>query len=235
VIPLGSNNFNQTNNKIYVPYSLLQSYKTATNWIEISDKIMGYQTFELNEILPRYNTTHTFTWYPSKADLISKTNGIVANGTATATSAGEWYCDKPGITVAIEIDLINSAKTTSFIRPTSSSNANQTEYIYFDTVASTTQYPIVANCTVTNYRNSAVHGILGYGNRSINYGSPIEFKSYSSSDPDHKLRVTFDTTGRLYIEMFGSYQTYVPPVYFYDYWQQITINSIKQTIYEYQN
>ena len=222
VIPLSSSNFNQTNNKIYVPYSLLSNYKTATNWIGISDKIMGYQTFELNEILPRYNTTHTFTWYSSKADLISKTNGIVANGTATATSAGEWYCDKP----RIEIDLISSAKTTSFIRPTSSSKANQTEYIYFDTVASTTQYPIVIDCSVTSYANTS-GTTNNYTNQFINYGSTIEFDNTKSGiSADHKLTVKFDTTGRLYIEMFGLYSSFAIP----SYWQQITINSIKQTI-----
>jgi hypothetical protein len=229
VISLSSNNFNQTNNKIYVPYSLLSSYKTATNWIGISDKIMGYQTFTSGETLPRYNTTHTFTWYPSKADLISKTNGIVANGTATATSAGEWYCDKPGTQVTIVTDLISSAKTTSFIRPTSSSNANQTGYIYFDTVASTTQYPIVIDCSVTSYQDAS-GTTNNYTNQSINYGSTIEFDNTKSSTSSYKLTVRFDTTERVYVQMYGYYNLITS-----EYWQQITINSIKQTTSEYQN
>lgn len=220
VITLGTDNFNSTNNKIYVPYSLLKSYKEATNWSDITNKIMAYKTFTLNEVLPRYNTTHTFTWYPTKSDLIANTNGIVANGTSTATSAGEWYCNRPTIIV----NLIDSSKSTTFIRPTSSSNATQEQYITFDTSATTTSSPIVINCSVTSYKNTS--GTTdNYTNQTINYGTTIEFDNTETGTSSKKLTVMFDTTGRVYIKMYGTYSLIGN-----EYWQQITITSITQGI-----
>ena len=153
-----------------------KGYKTCTNWVGISDKIMGYHICQgWKETLPRYNTTHTFTWYPSKADLIAgktmelllmaqQQRHLLGNKVLRRTSDTSCYCKL----------TINSAKTTSFIRPTSSSNANQTEYINFDTVASTTSRPYCDYCSVTSYENTS-GTTNNYTNQSINYGSTIEF------------------------------------------------------------
>lgn len=222
VIPLSSNNFNQISNKIYVPYSLLSNYKTATNWVGISDKIMGYQTFALNEILPRYNTTHTFTWYPSKADLILKTNGIVANGTNKATSAGDWYCERP----MLRVDLISSEKSTSWTDPTSS--IIEIANISFDKSANNL-FPIYLKISVENNRKqlTALTSSINPNNvnRVFNYNQSEEFDN-TESTANAWLKLYFSSTVYLRVEN----QTYFTSFPSTKVWQNITIHEAYQMI-----
>lgn len=65
---LNSGSFNtSTNLKIFVPYSVLNTYKTATNWVSYANYIYGYaeeNTFEQGAVLPTTNDEGlTLTWY----------------------------------------------------------------------------------------------------------------------------------------------------------------------------
>jgi hypothetical protein len=65
---INSNSFiGCTNLKLFVPYNLIETYRTATNWTSQSNNIYGYaksNTFTQGETLPLYtNDGYGLTWY----------------------------------------------------------------------------------------------------------------------------------------------------------------------------
>lgn len=79
---------------IYFDSSKLQSYMTATNWVTFAAQMFGFKNFTADEILDNVATGSftTTTWFQTKDDAIAGINGVIADGTAKATSTGTWYC-----------------------------------------------------------------------------------------------------------------------------------------------
>ena len=79
----------QTDCIIYIPYSGLASYLSASNYpSKTSYTYIGYATYASGAALPSKDSTNAYnvTWYASKADAIAQTNAI-SQGTG-----GEIYC-----------------------------------------------------------------------------------------------------------------------------------------------
>lgn len=79
---------NATDYKIFVPYTAVNAYRTATNLTAFADNVVGYAeagTFAVGEKLPAYNAEgYALTWYKDK----SMTEGVTVADDATV----EYYC-----------------------------------------------------------------------------------------------------------------------------------------------
>ena len=78
-----------TDCKIYVPYSALAAYLTATNYPSASTyTYLGFATYPSGATLPTQDTTAAYnvTWYATKADALAGTNPI------TQGNGNEVYC-----------------------------------------------------------------------------------------------------------------------------------------------
>lgn len=97
---LNSNAFNNaTNHKIFVPFTKINAYRTATNWSAQSANIRGFAdvgTFAQGQKLPMYNSEgYALTWYSDK-DL---TQAV----TEVADPEAEYYCTAGAEKMAIGI------------------------------------------------------------------------------------------------------------------------------------
>ena len=78
-----------TDCKIYIPFSGLASYLSASNYpAKATYTYIGFATYESGTTLPTQDSTQAYnvTWYASKADAIAETNAI------TTGNGSEIYC-----------------------------------------------------------------------------------------------------------------------------------------------
>ena len=106
---LQSTSFNSaTNMKLYIPFSAMHSFQTATNWSTHTSKMVGYaapNTFETNELLPDYNAEgYALTWYSDEA--------CTTTVTTAANPANIYYCTIGAEKVAVGITQLYADNCT---------------------------------------------------------------------------------------------------------------------------
>ena len=104
---------NNTNYKIFVPYEVVNAYKTATNWTTKADYIYGFADknyFEQGQMLPEYSFSgYALTWYSDK-DLTNQVTMVdnpsqyyycvVGTEQVEVVSIGDIYSENANITIS---------------------------------------------------------------------------------------------------------------------------------------
>ncbi len=72
-------------------FDLLPTYLVAKSTSRFTAKVRGWKYLETEDKLPTMDD-YTVTWFPTVEDMMDETNGVVADGTATATQTGNWFC-----------------------------------------------------------------------------------------------------------------------------------------------
>lgn len=130
-----------TNYNIFVPYSAINAYRTATNWVAQSSYMKGYapaNTFELGDTLPAIGVEgYELTWYSDKACTVAVTT--VSDPTA------EYYCIAGTTQVGYGIRTVATANCDVII--TDGLNT----YKQGDGVLAGTTLTITADPTVSGY------------------------------------------------------------------------------------
>lgn len=106
-----------TNNKIFVPYNVINAYKTATNWTTQASNIIGYVgagILPVGSELPTINEEgYVLTWFSDKACTVSATTVENADAIYYCTSGTEkiGYGVKSVETVSCSVTISDGTKT----------------------------------------------------------------------------------------------------------------------------
>lgn len=106
-----------TNNKIFVPYKVINAYKTATNWTTQASNIIGYVgagALPVGSELPTINEEgYALTWFSDKACTVSATTVENADAIYYCTSGTEkiGYGVKSIETVSCSVTISDGTKT----------------------------------------------------------------------------------------------------------------------------
>lgn len=130
---------NATNYKIFVPYTAVNAYRTATNLTAFADNVYGYatvNTFTVGEKLPEYNAEgYALTWFKDKA--------MTEEVTVVDDANAEYFCVVGTEKLAYGIKSVSAINTTLSITDAEGNSYRAGSGVPIGAVVTITATPVV--------------------------------------------------------------------------------------------